>query len=182
MASSIVHRAMVYLGLVDDDEYDDDAYGDYGEYPASAPAPVSPVRSRSAPTAPAPVESAVGMGSIRTFGGDEAPRVTAVSPRPAVVRPIAPTQASNVHIVMPERFKDAQRIADNVKASQPVIVNLQNVDRDLSRRMIDFCSGMTYALGGSMDKVADQVFLITPPNVEVTEEERQRLENGQFRY
>jgi cell division inhibitor SepF len=57
-----------------------------------------------------------------------------------------------------------------------VIVNLQLSDRDLSRRMIDFCSGLTYALGGLMEKVADQVFLLTPSNVEVSQEERRQLE------
>ena len=56
-----------------------------------------------------------------------------------------------------------------------MIVNLQVADRDLQRRMIDFCSGVTYALSGEMEKVADQVFLLAPTNVKVSEEERQRL-------
>jgi cell division inhibitor SepF len=62
-----------------------------------------------------------------------------------------------------------------------VIVNLQDNDRELSRRMIDFCSGVTYALAGSMDKVADQVFLLTPSNVEVSAEERRRLQERGYR-
>jgi cell division inhibitor SepF len=63
-----------------------------------------------------------------------------------------------------------------------VIVNLQLSERDLSRRMIDFCSGLTYALGGSMEKVAEQVFLLTPSNVDISPEERMRLqERGLFR-
>jgi cell division inhibitor SepF len=62
-----------------------------------------------------------------------------------------------------------------------VIVNLQLSDNELGRRMIDFCSGLTYALGGSMERVADHVFLLTPSNVEVTAEERTRLqERGLF--
>jgi len=180
MASSIVHRAMVYLGLVDDDEYDDPAYGEYGEYGGQTPV----MRQRAAQPMGIQTHEPVVQtaGSVRTLGSmEESPRVTAVSARPAVVRPITPEKVSNVHVVLPDRFKDAQKIADNVKANQPVIVNLQNVDRDLSRRMIDFCSGVTYSLGGAMEKVADQVFLITPPSVEVTEEERIRLENGQYR-
>jgi cell division inhibitor SepF len=63
-----------------------------------------------------------------------------------------------------------------------VIVNLQVADRELARRMIDFCSGVTYALGGAMDKVADQVFLLTPSNVEVSADEKRRLqERGLYR-
>jgi cell division inhibitor SepF len=53
-------------------------------------------------------------------------------------------------------------------------------DRDLQRRMIDFCSGVTYALSGEMEKVADQVFLLTPTNVKVSDEERQRLADRGF--
>jgi cell division inhibitor SepF len=64
-----------------------------------------------------------------------------------------------------------------VKAGHPVIVNLQASERDLARRMIDFCSGLTYALGGTMEKVAEQVFLLTPSNVEVSPEERQRFQD-----
>ncbi len=177
MASSLVHRAMVYLGLADDDLDGGYSYAGEEEYTGYA----STVRPRVMATSPPVEDHGTGLGAIRTIGGEEGARLTSVSPRPQVVRPVAPTQTSNVHVVMPERFKDAQKIADNVKANQPVIVNLQNVDRDLSRRMIDFCSGMTYVLGGSMEKVADQVFLVTPPNVEVPEEERQRLENGDYR-
>jgi cell division inhibitor SepF len=62
-----------------------------------------------------------------------------------------------------------------------VIVNLQGADRELGRRMIDFCSGVTYALAGSMEKAADQVFLLTPSNVEVSVEEKRRLsESGLY--
>ena len=61
-----------------------------------------------------------------------------------------------------------------------MIVNLQVADRDLQRRMIDFCSGVTYALSGEMEKVADEVFLLAPTNVKVSEEERQRLQERGF--
>ena len=103
-----------------------------------------------------------------------------LTPRPQVVRPITPSSAK-VHVVAPSRFADAQEIGDRFKNSQPVIVNLQSNDRELSRRMIDFCSGVTYALSGSMDKVADQVFLLTPSNVEVSPEEKRRLHERGYR-
>lgn len=173
--ASFVRRAMVYLGLTDDD-YDE--YDKYEEPPA--PPPVrAPVRSyASPPEAPEPVTS------IRTLPREDlAPPAPTISPRAAsaVVRPI-PAEKPKVHVVAPGRFSDAQEIGDRLRTSQPVIVNLQVVDRELSRRMIDFCSGVTYALGGDMKKVADQVFLLTPSNVEVPAEEKQRLaERGLYR-
>ena len=78
-------------------------------------------------------------------------------------------------VVMPTSFNQAQDVADKYKVSQPVIMNLQGADRDLSRRLIDFASGLCYGLGGQMERVANQVYLLTPTNVEVSPEERRRL-------
>ena len=76
---------------------------------------------------------------------------------------------------------DAQQIADKFKGAIPVILNLQASDTDLSKRLIDFASGLTYALDGGMSRIADKVFLLTPRNVEVSAEERARLlEKGFF--
>ena len=85
-------------------------------------------------------------------------------------------QSAKVHVVAPGGFNDAQEIGDKLKSSLPVIVNLQGSDRELSRRLIDFASGLTYGLGGQMERVADQVFLLTPTNVEVSPEEKRRLQ------
>jgi cell division inhibitor SepF len=86
-----------------------------------------------------------------------------------------------VHLVLPRSFNDAQQIADRFKDSVPVILNLQNADNELSKRLIDFSSGLTYALDGSMQRVADKVFLLTPRNVELSAEERARaLDGGGF--
>ena len=86
-----------------------------------------------------------------------------------------------VHLVIPKSFNDAQQIADKFKDSIPVILNLQSSDQDLSKRLIDFASGLTYALDGGMQRVADKVFLLTPRNVEVSAEQRaQLLERGGF--
>jgi cell division inhibitor SepF len=78
--------------------------------------------------------------------------------------------------VSPRSFNDAQQVADRFKADQPIIVNLQAVDRELARRLIDFTSGLCYALDGNMEKVADNVYLLSPSNVQVPEEERRRLQ------
>jgi cell division inhibitor SepF len=172
--ASFVRRTMIYLGLADD-EYED--YDRYDEPRAAA-------TSRRQAGAYQQEADEPSSGTIRTLTREESssPPPSSTSDRPTVVRPIAPEKAARVHVVAPARFADAQEIGDRLKDDQPVIVNLQVVDRDLARRMIDFCSGLAYALGGSMEKVADQVFLLTPSNVEVSAEERQRLqERGLFR-
>jgi cell division inhibitor SepF len=146
-------RAMVYLGLVDEPE-DDEGVG---------------MAPRAADPGP----------NIRPMSRDDSP----AGPRPSVVRtmPSAST-AARVHVVEPRGFNDAQEVGDRLKANQPVILNLQGLDRDLQRRLIDFSSGLAYALGGSMSRVADQVFLLTPSNVEVSQEEKERLQaRGLFR-
>ena len=102
---------------------------------------------------------------------DMRPAIEAV-PNPSNVR---------VHLVLPRSFNDAQQIADKYKQGIPVILNLQSADNELSKRLIDFASGLTYALNGSMQRVADKVFLLTPRNVEVSAEERARmLDRGGF--
>jgi cell division inhibitor SepF len=86
-----------------------------------------------------------------------------------------------VHLVIPKSFNDAQQIADKFKESIPVVLNLQGIDTDLSKRLIDFASGLTYALDGGMQRIADKVFMLTPRNVEISAEERAELiEKGFF--
>ena len=88
---------------------------------------------------------------------------------------------ARVHLVLPRSFNDAQQIADKYKQGIPVILNLQSADNELSKRLIDFASGLTYALNGGMQRVADKVFLLTPRNVEVSAEQRAALlERGGF--
>jgi cell division inhibitor SepF len=85
------------------------------------------------------------------------------------------------HFVAPKSFNDVQDVADKFKLSIPVIINLQSTDHELNRRLIDFASGLTYALDGGMQPIADKVFLLTPRNVQLSSEERARLmEKGFF--
>jgi cell division inhibitor SepF len=106
-------------------------------------------------------------------------RATVLRPRLRAAEP--PSASVRVHLVLPRGFNDAQQIADRFKQDIPVILNLQGSDADLSKRLIDFASGLTYALDGGMQRVADKVFLLTPRNVEVSAEERARLlERGGF--
>ena len=201
--ASMWRRAMVYLGLQDDDELEyGGEYESYGEYADAAEEPQNPrarrdpgreeaegrggpprdsgtVRTRpdtrteyatdyGAPAEPAPPRPA--PAPVR----DEPSGMSA--PRPSVVRTIGPTTAARVHVVEPQGFNDAQEVGDRLKANQPVILNLQELPRELQRRLIDFSSGLAYAMAGSMQRVADQVFLLTPSNVEVSQEEKDRLQ------
>jgi cell division inhibitor SepF len=121
------------------------------------------------------------------FADDEPPpgRQTAVlrSVPQAAPRPSNGRNAGDlrVHLVLPKSFNDAQQVADKFKDGVPVILNLQGVDNDLAKRLVDFASGLTYALDGGMQRIADKVFMLTPRNVEISAEERARLiEKGFF--
>lgn len=187
--SSIMRRAMLYLGLAPEEDYDELQAQEYGDpdadivrvarvaepepaMPTGAPAPV-----RQAPPAAEPDESTV-PGAVRTITREAAEasgaRVSAV-PGGASVRTIPVTHAKP-HVVAPTSFNDAQTVADRLKSEQPVIMNLQDVDRELRRRLIDFASGLSYGLAGRMDRVADGVYLLSPANVEVSDDERRRLQ------
>lgn len=182
--ASMWRRAMLYLGLGPDDEYDDYDIDDEPVPERSRPAPT---QSRY-PAAPGPARELErepemsSSGSVRTIGPAVRPQPSgsggdpAERPRTAVVRPLQPISSAKPHVVAPTSFNQAQEVADKLKVNQPVIINLQNVDRDLSRRIIDFASGLCYGIGGQMERVANQVFLLTPTNVEVSVEERRRLQ------
>jgi cell division inhibitor SepF len=115
---------------------------------------------------------------------DDADAARTARVRPAtVLKPVGGRSNGDVqvHLVVPKSFNDAQQIADKFKDSIPVILNLQSSDTDLSKRLIDFASGLTYALDGGMQRIADKVFMLTPRNVEISAEERARLiEKGFF--
>jgi cell division inhibitor SepF len=171
------HRTLVYFGLAEDEAYEDDIervsepevdlQDTYRERPNVRR--LSPRRRR-----------------------DEFDDIFADDPiaerRTTALRPVAGPRPSNgrggdvrVHFVAPKNFNDVQDVADKFKEAIPVILNLQGSDTDLAKRLIDFSSGLTYALDGGMQRIADKVFLLTPRNVEVSAEERARLvEKGFF--
>lgn len=174
-------KTMLYLGLGPDEEYEDYEPGYDDPAPARRPAGGPPQYQQQAPPpdepsaigAVRPINPRSGNGGAQPDGGaDSAP---ASRPRPQVVRPIPVTPNAKPHLVVPTSFNQAQEVADKFRGSQPVIVNLQAADRDLARRLIDFASGLCYGLHGQMEKVANQVYLLTPTNVEVSVEERRRL-------
>ena len=75
-----------------------------------------------------------------------------------------------VVVMEPQAFEDSQNIADQLKNRRPVIVNLENAERNLAKRIVDFVSGATYALGGNMQKVGNGIFLFVPNNVDISGE------------
>ena len=87
----------------------------------------------------------------------------------------------SVHLVIPKSFNDAQQVADKFRDGVPVVLNLQSTDTELSKRLIDFTSGLTYGLDGGMQKIAEKVFMLTPRDVEISAEARAELiEKGFF--
>jgi cell division inhibitor SepF len=173
------NRTLVYFGIAEEDEWDDDYAAteelerSYQERPN-----VRRLASRRRER-----EFEDWTDSSGSAARTEVLRPTRLR---RVDSPPAPTPGpggapATVHLVIPRSFNDAQQIADKYKELIPVILNLQSSDAELSKRLIDFASGLTYALDGGMQRVADKVFLLTPRNVEVSAEERARwLERGGF--
>jgi cell division inhibitor SepF len=127
--------------------------------------------------------SAFGTSLGDLFGSESSARGERYSANqnpPAHLRPVPDQRTTRVSVLEPSSFNDAQNLADRFKRQQPVILNLQSVDGDLSRRMVDFCSGLTYALDGNIQSVANRVFLLTPRDVEVSAEERKRIAERAF--
>jgi cell division inhibitor SepF len=183
-------RTLVYFGIAEEDE---DFYDDDEGYAAEESLEQS---YRDRPNVRRLTPRRRTQGFDDWTDSEESEREQRTTPAPTVAAP-PPTRAQRgsgrhieavpnpgsvrVHLVLPRSFNDAQQIADKFKHSIPVILNLQNADTELSKRLIDFASGLTYALDGGMQRVADKVFLLTPRNVEVSAEQRaQLLERGGF--
>ncbi len=168
------HRAMVYFGLAEDrDPYapktgsfepEAELEGRYSERPNVKR--LSKRRRRD---------------EIEEIFPDDEPRRGAGRPRSAAPQGGNGGSADHVHLVIPKSFNDAQQVADKFRDGIPVVLNLQSTDADLSKRLIDFTSGLTYGLDGGMQKIAEKVFMLTPRNVEISAEERASLiEKGFF--
>lgn len=198
---SAFKKTLLYLGLGPDEEYE---FGQGLEpEPDSTDARVGGPVSTAGPTpsgptvraVPIPAEGADSFDGPGEFssGGASAGDFSASGSSPDTVRRIAPVaqparvsgspavralpiqKSAKPSTVAPISFNDAQDVADRFMDSEAVIVNLQNVDRELSRRIIDFASGLCYGLGGQMERVANNVYLLTPDDVEITEADRRGL-------
>jgi cell division inhibitor SepF len=172
------HRTLVYFGLAEDDAYDEEVE------PYHEPEPEAQEAYRERPSVRR-LSTRRRRDEIDDIFADD----VGAERRTSTLRPVETARGNGrsssgdvrVHFVAPKSFNDVQDVADKFKDAIPVILNLQGTDTDLSKRLIDFSSGLTYALDGGMQRIADKVFLLTPRNVEVSAEERARLvEKGFF--
>ena len=167
------HKALVYFGLAEDHDYGPE-YEEEFEPETGSEEVFEARRERD-------------QGSVRRLPTSRRARRDEIDDIFADDEPIAASRTRTLRPVdnggarhpgppgHPRNFNDAQQVADQFKRSVPVILNLQTADHELSKRMIDFCSGLTYALDGGMQRIAEKMFLLTPRNVEVSAEEKARL-------
>ncbi|HYY81352.1 MAG TPA: cell division protein SepF [Actinomycetes bacterium] len=154
-------RSLVWLGLVEPE--DEDELADAVEAASRSPAGSAAIRR---------VRDDEGYGRRREGRLEE--------PAEAVIHPIPSAATGKVHLIEPSGFNDAEEIGEKFKADIPVIVNLQDMDPEGAKRLIDFAAGLIFGLDGRIQRVADKVFLLTPRNVEVSAEERRRLQERGF--
>jgi cell division inhibitor SepF len=193
------HRALVYFGLAEERGYVDE-YEIEREQARSAELKRERERPASRGSAPEPEEEMEDRyrerPNVRRLAPrrprrddfddifpDDEPRSGGGRPT-TVLRPVERARNGGdvrVHLVIPKSFNDAQQVADKFKQGIPVVLNLQNSDNDLAKRLIDFASGLTYALDGGMQRIAHKVFMLTPRNVQISAEEKAELiEKGFF--
>ena len=144
-----------YLGLVEDEELED--YEEQVEAAAGGGVPARAPRLRTAEVVPDRPEAVV-----RTMPATRAPAL------------------ASIHRAEPKRFNDVRDIGERFKQGVAVIMNLQGTEDYVARRVVDFASGLVFGLEGSIEMVASRVYLMTPANLEVSAEERERLVEGSF--
>lgn len=154
--ASFMKQAMSYLGLGPDDSY--------------APPP-----ERAMPGDLPAAEAFAGQSGVTVVERPAAatPQAAPAAPTSAVRR--VATSTAQPFVLMPRMFDDAQQIGDRFKRDQPLILNLQGLDRDTARRLLDFASGLCYARDGEMRKVANAVYMLVPANVVVSDDEHRAV-------
>ncbi|HEY5889597.1 MAG TPA: cell division protein SepF [Acidimicrobiia bacterium] len=167
--SSLFSKALVYLGLVDEDQ---GGPGDLnGEQSGSSDNAESSRRVEPVEVErrvePPPTARAATVPQSR----GRALNVPAPSAATAMVRPVE----IQSDILFIEEFADARALADRVRDRTPVVLDMRNIDGDMVRRIVDFSSGLIYALDGSMRKVGDGLVLVLPPRVTLSRDEKRRL-------
>jgi len=162
------HKALVYFGLAEEHEYGPEYEEDF---PETSEEEIE-ARRESGQVRRLPTSRRSRRDEIDDIFADDEPISAS---RTRTLRSVGEDSDVKVHLVIPRNFNDAQQVADQFKRSVPVILNLQTTDHELSKRMIDFCSGLTYSLDGGMQRIAEKIFLLTPRNVEVSAEEKARL-------
>ena len=185
MLKDSFRKLLVYVGLTEDD-YDEFGRPNAGDRPfveSSTPEPVE--NSWTTPTPPAPPTRTSSVSVLDYGAGPSQPPMHRPLIRPATpssaVRPIT-TMAhdTDLDVMVPHSYEDSKRIGDELRARRALVVNLATADADLSRRIVDFSSGVVYTLGGKIQKIGPHVFLLAPPNVRVSPESLERLRHQNF--
>jgi cell division inhibitor SepF len=131
-----------------------------------------PVWASDAP--PAPVHGALAVETRRE-------PVSAMRPEPRA-EPVPPSRypLGRIVTVHPTSYYEARTIGEHYRDGTPVIMNLTEMEDAEAKRLVDFAAGLAFALRGSMDKVTNKVFLISPPNVDPSAEDKRRIAEGGF--
>jgi cell division inhibitor SepF len=174
--SSLFSKALVYLGLVDEDQLEAEA-AEMGNnrdnhYQDQAPRAVEPM-PESRRIEPPPTSRAATRPQKRV----EPPSLTESSRRvePPATSPVVRPVEIHSDVLVVEEFSDARVLADRVRDRVPVVLDMRRADPDLVRRVVDFSSGLIYALDGSMRRVGDGLVLVVPPRVTLSRDEKRRL-------
>jgi len=161
--SGAMRRIGEYLGLLEDtgryDGYDLD-----GDYETAETAPVQAARTRRPEPRPAPVSDLA-----------ERRRPQAV---PQPTQTVA--ELSKITTVHPRNYNEARIVGENYREGTPVIMNLTEMDDADAKRLVDFAAGLIFATRGTLDRVTNKVFLLSPPNVSVAAEDKQLIAEGGF--
>lgn len=165
--SSLLSKALVYLGLVDEDQA---AYESERADPRPRPAPAEPVYEERRPRQTARIEGVSSVEGRRV----EPPTRPVTSSDHQTVRAVRPVEVQSDVLVV-EEFGDAKILADRVRDKVPVVLDLRRAEPGLVRRVVDFSSGLIYALDGTMRKVGEGLVLVLPPRVTLSRDEKLRL-------
>ena len=157
---SAMRKMGVYLGLLEDTErYDEEYYDEYDER-AQRSAVDEPAR-------PAPVAN---------ISERRRPQPAAPAPQQSMV-----AELSRITTLHPRTYNEARTIGENFREGVPVIMNLSEMDDADAKRLVDFAAGLVFAVRGTIERVTNKVFLLSPPNVSVAAEDKQRIaEHGAF--
>jgi cell division inhibitor SepF len=161
------------FGRRDDARYEEDRYetelSGRADFPTrTAPRP-RPAWSTDAP----PVQGALAMEPRRETAPRPVPR-----PEPAAKPNVGGYPMGRIVTLHPKSFAEARSIGEHYRDGTPVIINLTELDDSDARRLVDFAAGLAFALRGSIDKVTNKVFLISPPNADPTAEDKRRIAEG----
>ena len=160
-------KLMLYLGLGPDEAYEEFMDNSAQRRPLLSSGDFLEERAVAENDEMYSPQSSLGQSSIRPLTPESS----------GTVRPLQPAATSKPHHVEPNEYDDAVEIADRFLATQPVIIDFQGVDAELAKRLMDFASGLCYAAGGSMKKIGTQIYLLTPNDVEVSDEDLKGYES-----